>query len=108
MNKCTSDNPVNNTLKVIGGKWKPLILWYLMQKTMRFSELTKEMEGVTQKMLTQQLREMETDGLVRREVYPEVPPKVEYSITEYGQTLNSVLDALAIWGEKHQIRNHKT
>ena len=106
MNKCTSDNPVNTTLKVIGGKWKPLILWYLMQKTMRFNELTKEMEGVTQKMLTQQLREMEVDGLVKRTVYPEVPPKVEYSITEYGQTLNSVLDALAKWGEKHQTRNH--
>jgi DNA-binding HxlR family transcriptional regulator len=101
MNRCTSDNPVNTTLKVIGGKWKPLILWYLAQKTMRFNELSREIEGVTQKMLTQQLRELEVDGLINRVVFPEVPPKVEYSISEYGQTLSPVLEALSLWGEKH-------
>lgn len=104
MKECTSKNPVNTTLKVLGGKWKPLILWYLNQETLRFSQLSKEIVGITQKMLTQQLRELEEDGLVSRKVYPEVPPKVEYSITEYGQTLEPVLDALAKWGKKHEDR----
>jgi len=104
MKECTSKNPVNITLKVLGGKWKPLILWYLNQKTLRFSELSKEIVGITQKMLTQQLRELEEDGLVSRKIYPEVPPKVEYSITEYGQTLEPVLDALAKWGKRHESR----
>lgn len=101
MKHCTSDNPVNTTLKVIGGKWKPLLLWYLAQETMRFSQLQKNMEGITQKMLTQVLRELEADKLVARKVYPVVPPKVEYSLTDYGKTLLPVLEAMAAWGEKH-------
>jgi DNA-binding HxlR family transcriptional regulator len=108
MKECTSKNPVNTTLKVLGGKWKPLILWYLNQKTLRFNELTKEIVGITQKMLTLQLRELEEDGLVSRKIYPEVPPKVEYSITEYGQTLEPVLDALAKWGKNHEDRDSVT
>jgi DNA-binding HxlR family transcriptional regulator len=104
MKTCNSKNPVNTTIRVIGGKWKTLILWYLFQETLRFSELMRLLDGVTQKMLTQQLRELESDGLVSRKVYPVVPPKVEYSITEYGKTLSSVLDSMAEWGEKHDNR----
>jgi len=69
--------------------------------TQRFNELNKGIEGISQKMLTQQLRQMETDGLIRRKVYPEVPPKVEYSLTELGQTLKPVLDAMSHWGTEH-------
>ncbi len=109
MNECSSKNPVNRTLKVIGGKWKPLILWYLCDKTYRFNELLKVMNGVTQKMLTQQLREMETDQIVLRKVYAEIPPRVEYSITEYGKTLQPILESMSKWGEKHSelIKNDK-
>lgn len=101
---CNSNNPVNITLKVIGGKWKPLLMWLIAQNTMRFGELQKAMPGVTQKMLTQQLRELEADGLLLRTVYPVVPPKVEYSLTEYGKTLKPVLKSMAVWGELHKSR----
>src|SRR3990167_3110281 len=92
---------VDSTLKVIGGKWKLIIIWHLAQKTMRFSELEREIPGITQKMLSQQLREMEKDRLITRKVYPVVPPKVEYSITDHGRSLNKVLRELNDWGEKH-------
>lgn len=101
MKKCESPDPVNTTLRVIGGKWKPLLLWNLCEQTLRFNEIMKQMPGVTQKMLTQQLRELEEDGLVHRKIYPVVPPKVEYSITDYGRTLKPVLTAMAEWGQKH-------
>ncbi|GAB4158153.1 MAG: helix-turn-helix domain-containing protein [Candidatus Dojkabacteria bacterium] len=101
MKECTSKSPVNATLKVIGGKWKSLILWSLSKGTMRFGQLNREIAGVTQKMLTQQLRELEEDGLVVRTVYPEVPPRVEYSISDYGKTLAPVLDSMAAWGNRH-------
>lgn len=101
MKECSSINPVNTTLKVIGGKWKPLILWHLSQGTKRFGELQRELAGVTQKMITQQLRELEEDGLVSRKIYPVVPPKVEYSLTEYGESLSPVLVEMAKWGDKH-------
>lgn len=93
---------VNITLSILGGKWKPVILWYLNENTLRFSELEKNIPGITQKMLTQQLREMEADKLITRKVYPQVPPKVEYSITTHGKSLTPVLEALGDWGEKHQ------
>lgn len=96
---------VNITLSVIGGKWKPVILWYLSQSVLRFGELEKSISGITQKMLTQQLREMESDKLITRKVYPVVPPKVEYSITEYGKSLQEVLRTMGEWGEKHS--SHK-
>lgn len=96
---------VDSTLKVIGGKWKLIILWHLAKSTMRFSELEKNIPGVTQKMLSQQLREMQKDRLITRKVYPVVPPKVEYSITEHGRSLNKVLRELNNWGEKHQSSN---
>jgi DNA-binding HxlR family transcriptional regulator len=104
MKECTSNSPVNVTLSVVGGKWKAVILWYLSQEKLRFNELTRRVSGITQKMLTQQLREMEDDGLIQRKIYPEVPPRVEYSITAYGQTLQPVLHAMAQWGEKHAER----
>lgn len=93
------DSPVEATMDVIGGKWKPLILYYLMQKTMRFNELRRAMPGsVTQRMLTKHLRELESAGVVHREVYAEVPPKVEYSLTQLGHSLEPVLEALLRWG----------
>lgn len=92
---------VDTTLQVIGGKWKPIILWHLTQQTLRFSELEKRITGITQKMLTQQLREMEHDRLITRTVYPQVPPKVEYALTDHGKSLQSVLKALSEWGSAH-------
>lgn len=93
---------VKTTLDVIGGKWKPLILFVLKENTLRFSEVHKSIEGITQKMLTQQLRELEADGLISRKIYPEVPPKVEYSMTEYGKSLLPVLRSMSEWGRTHE------
>ncbi|MDR3642406.1 MAG: helix-turn-helix domain-containing protein [Candidatus Doudnabacteria bacterium] len=98
---CTS---VQTTLKVLGGKWKPPILFMLSAKTMRFGELKKAISGITQKMLTQELREMENDGLVNRKVFAEIPPKVEYSLTAYGKSLEPILKSMSQWGEKHKNR----
>lgn len=94
--------PVETTLMLIGDKWKVLILRDLMPGTKRFGELKKSIGGVSQKVLTAQLREMETDGLVRRTVYPEVPPRVEYTLTALGRSLKPILDALWDWGEAYQ------
>ncbi|WP_405806377.1 helix-turn-helix transcriptional regulator [Streptomyces sp. NBC_00210] len=84
---------------VVGGKWKPLILWVLHDGTYRFGELKRRVSGVSEKMLIQQLRELEADGIVHREVYREVPPRVEYSLTEMGQALNAALLPLGEWGD---------
>lgn len=92
---------VEATLDVIGGKWKPLILWHLGDSVMRFGELQKSLHGVNAKMLTKQLRELEEDGVIRRTVYPEVPPRVEYAITEFGKTLIPILEALCAWGAQY-------
>lgn len=86
------------TLAVIGGKWKAAILYHLAKQTMRFSELQRQFTDTTRKMLTQQLRELERDGLVHREVYPQVPPKVEYWLTDRGQSIKPVLDLMCEWG----------
>ncbi|MBP2654710.1 MAG: ytcD [Firmicutes bacterium] len=86
------------TLSIIGGKWKVLILWYLGEKTMRFSELRKMLPRITQKMLTQQLRELEEDGLVNRFIYTQIPPKVEYSLTAAGKSILPTLENLRTWG----------
>lgn len=94
--------PVETTLMIIGNKWKVLILRDLMNGTMRFGELRKSVGGVSQKVLTAQLRDMESRGLVSRTVYAEVPPRVEYTLTESGRSLKPVLDALQIWGEEYQ------
>ena len=94
--------PVQATINVIGGKWKPLILYYLLQGTKRYGELTRLLPPeVTQRMLTLQLRELESDGVINRTVYPEVPPKVEYSMTEFGRSLEPILLLMVDWGEEY-------
>ena len=103
-----ADCPIKTTLDVIGGKWKPLILFYLKGGPTRFSDLRRSIPEVTQKMLTDRLRELEHDGIVHREIYPQVPPKVEYSLTAYGQTLSPVLEAMAAWGLKHRRRSARS
>lgn len=91
--------PIETCLELLSGKWKPRILWHIHQdEVLRFSELRRKLPGITAKMLTQQLRELEADKLIHREVYPVVPPKVEYSFSEFGQTLRPVLDRIAVWG----------
>ena len=92
------------TLELIGGKWKGVILWHLSHKTLRFSQLKRRLHGITQKMLTQQLRELERDGLLHRQVYAEVPPRVEYSLTETGRTLQPTLQLMCDWGKAFQAR----
>lgn len=96
--------PVETTLMLIGDKWKVLILRDLMNGTMRFGELKKSIGSVSQKVLTAQLRDMEAKGLVNRKVYAEVPPRVEYSLTELGQSLKPILDAMWNWGEDYKAR----
>jgi len=94
--------PVTATITVIGGKWKPIILWLLRDQVRRFGEIKRFIPKVTQKMLTQQLRELEKDRIINRKVYPVVPPKVEYSLSKYGKTLIPILDSMATWGREHK------
>lgn len=94
--------PVETTLTLIGNKWKVLILRDLLPGTKRFGELKKSLGTVSQKVLTAQLRDMESDGLVIRTVYPEVPPRVEYTLTDLGKSLQPVLDSLLKWGENYK------
>lgn len=94
--------PVEVTLDVIGGKWKGIILYYLLDGTKRFGELRKLIPGITQRMLTLQLRELEDNGVIHREVYKEVPPKVEYSLTEFGETLKPIILLMRDWGDKYK------
>lgn len=93
--------PVEATLGVMGGKWKGVILFHLLTETRRFNELQRLMPDITHRMLTLQLRELEKDGVVHREVYKEVPPKVEYSLTAFGQTLKPIILLMRDWGEKY-------
>ncbi|TDL30847.1 HxlR family transcriptional regulator [Jeotgalibacillus sp. S-D1] len=93
--------PVEATLDVIGGKWKVVILCHLDKGEKRTSELKRLMPAITQKMLTQQLRELEADGVVNRLVYDQVPPKVVYSLSDYGWSLKPILDTMCSWGEQH-------
>src|SRR5690349_3386469 len=90
--------PAEYTLRLIDGRWKIPLIFHLLPGAKRFSELLRALSGITQKMLTQQLREMERDGIVRRTVYPQVPPKVEYSLTPRGETLKPVVNAMCRWG----------
>lgn len=94
---------VSATVDMVGGKWKTSILLYLKDSTLRFGELQRAV-AVSQKVLTQQLKELEQDGIIRRQVYAEVPPRVEYSLSPYGQTLQPVLEALYSWGLQHYTR----
>jgi DNA-binding HxlR family transcriptional regulator len=91
-------------LDELGGKWKPLIIWILMEGKLRFSEINRNLSSITERMLTRQLRELEKDGLVNRKVFAEVPPKVEYSLTEKGKCVMPILEALCDWGEKYSIQ----
>ena len=93
--------PVGTTLNIIGGKYKSLILWHLIDRTARFGELSRLIPQATPKMLTQQLRELEKDAVIHREVYPVVPPKTEYSLTEYGQSLSPIIQSMCDWGSQH-------
>ncbi|MCP3773307.1 helix-turn-helix transcriptional regulator [Paenibacillus sp. MZ04-78.2] len=92
---------VEVTLEVIGGKWKSIILYHLTTGKKRTNELRRLIPDITQKMLTQQLRELEKDGIIHRIVYHEIPPKVEYELSEYGWSLKTVLKSFCLWGEKH-------
>ena len=95
---------VDDALGILVGKWKPIILLHLLKNgTQRFSELKRSMPGITQKMLTNQLRELEDEDIILRVVYPQVPPKVEYSITDYGRSLEPILEAMHEWGTMHTL-----
>lgn len=94
---------IDAAIDVVGGKWKVLVLWALNNgTTLRFADLRRELPGVSEKVLIQQLRELEADQVVHREVYREVPPRVEYSLTEFGDSLNEALQPLGAWGRKHR------
>lgn len=93
--------PVEVTADIIGGKWKTVLLYYLIQSSRRFNELRRLLPEVTQRMLTLQLRELEQDGIVHREIYKEVPPKVEYSLTEFGTSLAPIIMQMLDWGEQY-------
>jgi len=93
--------PVHVYISVIGGKWKPEILWHLKSGPLRFGELLRRVEGVTQVTLTKNLRELETDGIIRRTIYPEIPPRVDYRITELGESAYPLLDGISAWGRAY-------
>lgn len=99
--KCNFGCAVEAAIEVIGGKWKGVVLYHLHDGTKRFNELRRIIPSVTQRMLTRQLRELEMDGVIERKVYAEVPPKVEYSITEFGKSLTPIIAALEQWGNQH-------
>ncbi len=101
---CDFGCPVEACMEVIGGKWKGVILFHLLGGTKRFNELRRLLPDVTQRMLTRQLRELEADQIIQRTVYPEVPPRVEYSMTEFGQTLEPLLRDLQKWGNTYLER----
>lgn len=98
--------PVEATLSLIGGKYKAIILFHLINQTLRYNELQKLLPQATPKMLTQQLRELESDELIVRTVYPVVPPKTEYSLSELGKTLTPIIDAMCDWGNNYLDKNN--
>ena len=99
------DCPVATTVQLIGNKWKLLIIRNLLVRPWRFNELQKSLEGISQKVLTESLRSMESDGIIVRTVYAEVPPRVEYSLSELGETLRPILDAMQAWGQEYKQNN---
>ena len=98
---CSPGCSVEAAIGLIDGKWKSVILWHLLRGTLRFNEIRREVAGVTPRMLTNQLRELEQDGLIRREVYAQVPPKVEYSLSPLGLSMAPILQALKVWGDEN-------
>lgn len=112
-NKFTDENvmaccvPMSKLQSVIGGKWKILILWYVaFYKVQRFGELMRRLDGITQSTLTKQLRELQNDGFLHREIYKEIPPKVEYSLTEFGESFIPVLETMMAWSEKYLCHDY--
>lgn len=101
---CSGGCPVEAALEQISGKWKGLVIYHLLGQTLRFSELKRRVGGVTQRSLTKQLRELETDGIIDRTVYPVVPPKVEYCLTDKGRRLSPIIEALHQWGRSDALR----
>lgn len=100
---CSPGCPVEAALGLIGGKWKGILLYHLFEGTLRFNAIRKRLPGLTQRMLTAQLRELEADGLIVRTVFAEVPPRVEYSLSPKGRTLEPVIMALKAWGDEHVL-----
>lgn len=96
--------PVATTVQLIGNKWKLLIIRNLRVRPWRFNELQKSLEGISQKVLTDSLRSMESDGIVTRTVYPEVPPRVEYALSELGESMRPIIDAMEAWGKEYKKR----
>ena len=96
--------PVEATLDIIGGKWKGIVLFHLMQGTKRFNELRRLVPEITQRMLTLQLRQLEKDGLIKRKIYKQIPPKVEYFLSNLGQTLTPILQQLERWGTQYALK----
>ena len=94
--------PVATTVQMIGSKWKLLIMRNLLQRPWRFNELKKDLEGISQKVLTDSLRSMEADGIITRTVYPEVPPRVEYALSDLGESMRPIMDAMEIWGKEYK------
>ena len=105
MKKVEVSCPITATMNIIGGKWKSVILWYLKDKPLRFGELHKLIHKCSLKILNSDLKDLEKDGIVKREVFAEVPPKVEYSLTEYGKSLLPVITTLREWGVKRLMEN---
>lgn len=94
--------PVATTVQMIGSKWKLLIMRNLLQRPWRFNELKNDLEGISQKVLTDSLRSMEADGIITRTVYPEVPPRVEYALSDLGESMRPIMDAMEIWGTEYK------
>lgn len=100
--------PVTATMQVLGGKWKAILINAIYHTSpARFGELKRSVKGITQSMLTQQLRELEDDGLIKRKIYAEIPPKVEYTLTEFGLTLSPIMLSMAEWGKEYRMKNQK-
>lgn len=103
-----SDCPIAATIDVIGGKWKPIIIWLLIQDIKRFGELHRSIPGIALKVLNRQLKELEADGIITRTAYPEVPPRVEYALSEKGKTLTDIMKSLALWSTTNILESEKT
>ena len=100
--------PVTATMQVLGGKWKAILINAIyLTSPARFGELKRSVKGITQSMLTQQLRELEEDGLISRKIYAEIPPRVEYTLTEFGLTLSPIMQSMAKWGEEYRMKKQK-